>query len=181
MTFAVVRVRGGVRTRTDVRDTLRMLHLTRQNHLSFVPEDSTHRGMLQKVKDFVTWGEIDEETAFRVLEARGRLEGNRPLTEDYLKANTSYASLRELAAAIASSKASLSGLKGVKPVIRLHPPLGGYENTKKAFRQGGSLGYRGSAICSLILRMLGPSGGPGVESRGGTEVTNSKERRKGAG
>ncbi|MEM2977462.1 MAG: 50S ribosomal protein L30, partial [Thermoplasmata archaeon] len=52
---------------------------TRQNHLSFVPEDSTHRGMLQKVKDFVTWGEIDEETAFRVLEARGRLEGKRPL------------------------------------------------------------------------------------------------------
>ena len=159
MTYAVVRVRGSARSHRDVRDTLRMLHLTRQNHLVFVPEDETHKGMLQKVKDYVTWGEVDEETVHEALVARGRVQGDRPLTDEYIRASSGFASARELASALAASRASFSKIKGVKPVMRLHPPRGGYENTKRSFREGGSLGYRGAEIRSLIRRMLGPEAG----------------------
>ena len=75
MTWAVVRVRGQVGLRNDVRDTLRMLHLTRTNHCVLVPETDAYRGMLQKVKDFVTWGEVTPETVQCLLAARGRVAG----------------------------------------------------------------------------------------------------------
>ncbi len=156
MTFAVVRVRGGIRTSRGVKETVKLLRLTRQNHLVFVPEDATHKGMLQKVKDYVTWGEVDAETIAEVLAARGRVVGDGPLTDEYVRRSTEFSSIRELAAALAESRATFSRIEGIKPVIRLHPPRGGYESTKRPFRDGGSLGYRGGEIRSLVRRMLGP-------------------------
>ena len=61
MSFAVLRLRGKGDLRREVKDTLRLLHLTRQNHCAIVPQDPTYRGMLQLVKDYVTWGEVDPE------------------------------------------------------------------------------------------------------------------------
>jgi len=159
MTWAVVRIRGGCRTNNDIRDTLAMLRLTRQNHLVFIPEDPVMKGMLQKVKDYVTWGPADTETVATVIAHRGRLSGDRRVTDEYIKANSSYATAREFADAVARQKARYSDLKDVKPVVRLHPPRGGYENTKISWKAGGSLGNRGNDIGALILRMLGPEAG----------------------
>lgn len=186
MTFAVVRVRGGIRTSRDVKETLRLLRLTRQNHLVFVPEDASHRGMLQKVKDYVTWGEVDAETIAEVLALRGRLSGGRPLTDEAVRARTEFKSTRELAAALAESRAAISRLGGIKPVIRLHPPRGGYEGTKRPFRDGGSLGYRGRDICSLVRSMLGPlpesrRGKPSSAGGGGAARERSGEGASGGG
>jgi len=159
MTWAVVRIRGGIRTNNDIRDTLAMLRLTRQNHLVFIPENPVMKGMLQKVKDYVTWGQTDTDTVAMVIGFRGRLVGNKPVTDEYIKANSSYANAREFADAVARQKARYSDLKDVKPVIRLHPPRGGYENTKISWNAGGSLGHRGKDIGALVLRMLGPEAG----------------------
>jgi large subunit ribosomal protein L30 len=159
MTLAVVRIRGGCRTNNDIRDTLAMLRLTRQNHLVFIPDDPVMKGMLQKVKDYVTWGEADPETLATVIKVRGKLVGDRPITDEYIKANSSYASAREFAEAVARQKARYSDLKDVKPVVRLHPPRGGYENTKISWNAGGSLGNRGKNISALISKMLGPGFG----------------------
>ena len=62
MTYAVIRVRGSVNVRSDIKDTLKMLRLNRVNHCVLVPNTKPYSGMLQKVKDYVTWGEIDDET-----------------------------------------------------------------------------------------------------------------------
>lgn len=159
MTVAVGRKRGGCRTNQDIRDTLDMLHLTRQNHLVFIPEDPNMKGMLQKVKDYVTWGQTDADTVALVIRHRGRLSGGRPITDDYIKQNSSYGSAREFADAVARQKARYSDLKDVTPVIRLPPPRGGYENTKRSWKAGGSLGNRGKDIGALISRMLGPEAG----------------------
>ena len=60
--IAVVRVRGTVRATQKVKDTLNMLGLHRTNYCVLVSDTPNIRGMILKVKDFVTWGNIDEET-----------------------------------------------------------------------------------------------------------------------
>ena len=77
MTIAIVRIRGGIRTNNDIRDTLSMLRLDRQNHLVLVHSNPVLKGMLQKVKDYVTWGEPDLETITNVIQFRGKLEIGR--------------------------------------------------------------------------------------------------------
>ncbi len=111
--------------------------------------------MLQKVKDYVTWGEVTPEVVARLLEARGRLPGDRPLTEAYVKEVLGYASVDALAKEIVQGEVTPRDLKDVKPVFRLHPPRKGYEGIKRPFADGGALGYRGEAINDLLLRMLG--------------------------
>ncbi|MEA1904955.1 MAG: uL30 family ribosomal protein, partial [Candidatus Hadarchaeota archaeon] len=53
--LAVVRIRGSVNVSRDVEETLWMLGLARVNHCVVVHDSSSYKGMLQKVKDFVTW------------------------------------------------------------------------------------------------------------------------------
>ena len=65
--FAIVRLRGEVNTRPEIRDTLKMLRISRVNHCVVVKEDPHFRGMIQKVKDYVAWGKIDEDTLAMLL------------------------------------------------------------------------------------------------------------------
>ena len=90
MSYAVVRVRGTVNVRRDIQETLRMLRLTRINHCVVIPDTPQYRGMLKKVKDYITWGEIDEETLKELLLKRGRLLGDRPVTEKHVVESTPY-------------------------------------------------------------------------------------------
>ncbi|MCX6675320.1 MAG: uL30 family ribosomal protein, partial [Methanothrix sp.] len=60
--FAIVRLRGEVNVRPEIKDTLEMLRIHRVNHCVVVKEDAHYRGMIQKVKDYVAWGKIDEDT-----------------------------------------------------------------------------------------------------------------------
>ena len=78
--YAIVKLRGEVKTRQDIRDTLRMLRLDRVNHCVIVPETSTYHGMIHKAKDHVAWGVITQETLAEMLENRGKLEGGDDLT-----------------------------------------------------------------------------------------------------
>lgn len=158
MTFAVVRVRGKVNLRGEIRDTLRYLRLHRANHCVLVPQDPSTAGMLQRAKDYVTWGEVDPTIAAQLLLRRARLVGDKPINDAYLKSKSKFSSINSLAKALAAGDAALKDVPGLKPVLRLHPPKGGYEGTKRGFAQGGSLGYRGKEINALLQRMLGPEG-----------------------
>ena len=60
--IAIILVRGMIGTSQDVRDTLRMLKLTRKNHCTIREKNESIVGMVTKVKDLVTWGEISSET-----------------------------------------------------------------------------------------------------------------------
>ncbi len=149
--FAIVRLRGEVNVRPEIKDTLDMLRIHRVNHCVVVKEDLHFRGMIQKVKDYVAWGKIDDETLAMLLEKRGRLSANRRLTEQFLKENTSYRSFKELASALNSGTASLKDL-GIKPIFRLHPPRKGFKTTKKTAQQGGDIGFR-QDLADLITKM----------------------------
>ncbi len=151
---ALIRIRGRVGVKRPVRDTLAMLRLHKVNHLVIVDENPTYSGMIHRVKDYITWGEINAETLARLIRKRGRLTGNRKVTEEYVQEKLGMG-IEEFAEKVISGEMKLSDLPGLKPVFRLHPPKGGFKGSKKrTFKEGGALGYRGEAINELIDRML---------------------------
>jgi large subunit ribosomal protein L30 len=152
--LAVVKVRGTISAQREARETLDMLHISRTNHAVLVVNRPAILGMLKRVQSYVTWGEISKETLAELLTKKGRLVGNKKLTEEYLK-KVGCKSINDLAGAIATCKVEFLKLPGTQPLFRLHPPTKGYKGTpKKNFRAGGEAGYRGEAINDLVKRMI---------------------------
>jgi large subunit ribosomal protein L30 len=150
-----IRVRGRVRVRPQIENTLDKLSLVRLHHARVLKTTPSIKGMIDKAKDYITWGEIDEKTLLALLEKRGRLVGNRKLTDVYLKKNSSFGSIKALAKAIAAGEASTSDVKGLKPIFRLTPPRKGFGGPKPyPVTMGGVTGYRGETINELAQKML---------------------------
>lgn len=154
MAYAVIRVRGQPDVNYDIKHTMMLLGLNKVNHCVIVPENDSTKGMLQKIKDYCTWGEVDEETLTEMISQRGKVEGGGELDDEFLKANSQFTDAAALAKAIIENDCRLRDVDGAKPLFRLHPPVRGYEGIKRPFRTGGALGYRGAEINTLIKRML---------------------------
>lgn len=134
--LAVVRVRGRVKVRQAIAETLDRMRLRRVNNLVLINgADASYAGMLKKCKDYVTFGEINRETLTGLLQAKvGKADD-------------------------AGISALLSGAKSAKELgielpFGMHPPKKGYEGIKKDYKSGGALGNRGAEINKLIARML---------------------------
>jgi len=155
MAIAAVRIRGTVLARQTVIDTLKMLHLTRTNHCVILADSPSTRGMLIKVQDYVTWGEVTPQTIARVLLKRGHIQGGESLNDAYVKAHSKYSSIWDFTQALSKGEANARDVTGLKPVLRLHPPIKGYKSVKLSYGAGGDLGYRGKEIDNLLIRMLG--------------------------
>jgi large subunit ribosomal protein L30 len=154
MTFAVVRIRGSVNVKPDIKKTLNLLNLTRVNHCVVLNESPSVKGMLQVAKDYITWGEIENGTLSKLIKSRGRLLGDKELTDEYLKSATSFDSVNKLSEAIINKRFLYKEIPNIKPIFRLSPPKKGLEGIKRSFTNKGALGYRGKEINSLLERML---------------------------
>jgi large subunit ribosomal protein L30 len=110
--------------------------------------------MLQVSKDYITWGEIEKEILSKLISSRGKLEGDKKLTNEYIKSATSYDNIDKLSQAIIDKKFKYKNIPDVKPIFRLSPPKKGYEGIKKSFTKKGALGYRSKDINKLIERMI---------------------------
>lgn len=153
--IAVVRVRGECKIKQDVEDTFKMLRLYNKNCCIVVSNSPTFVGMLNKVKDFITWGEIDEATFKELINKRGKLAGKKPLTEQYLKEKVNL-DFEGFVKEFFNFKKDVKDIPGLKPFFKLHPPLHGFERkgVKRPFSMGGALGYRKEKINNLIMRMI---------------------------
>ena len=129
--LAVVLVRGMVKVVKPVKETLMMLNLNRKNHCVVIENTPAYNGMLFKVKDYITWGEIDEATFAELVHKRGQLSDGR------------------------GKSVEINGKK-YKRHFALNPPLKGFgrKGIKTSFKVGGGLGYRGEKINDLVKRML---------------------------
>tara|TARA_B100001996_G_scaffold381816_1_gene372080 strand:- start:3234 stop:3704 length:471 start_codon:yes stop_codon:yes gene_type:complete len=156
MSWVVVRVRSNVNVERSIRETMDYLNLTKVNHAVIIPENDQYRGMLQKAKDYITWGDATEELVEKMLSERGRMSGDNPLTDSLVKDNTDYKNIGEFAKAIVSNDATVKHVPGLKRVFRLHPPRGtiGWGGIKRPFVLGGALGSRGDQIDALVERMI---------------------------
>ncbi len=155
MTYLVIRVRSDRGVTKKIRDTMSMLNLTRVNHAVLIPKTAPYEGMLQKVKDYVTWGEVGEDTIVSLIKERGRMSGDKPVTDSTVKSSSDHSNIQSLSKAIASGDATTKDVQGMKPVFRLHPPRGskGWGGIKRAYSVGGALGFRGEVISELAERM----------------------------
>ena len=69
--IAVIRLRGTDDVNCEIEKTMRMLRLHKKHTCSIYPKTDVLMGMLNKVKDYTTYGEIDEETHKLLVEKRG--------------------------------------------------------------------------------------------------------------
>ena len=60
--IAIIRIRGLVKVEKSIKETIKRLGLITQNTLVILPSTKEVKGMVMKVKDYVTWGIIDDET-----------------------------------------------------------------------------------------------------------------------
>lgn len=150
-----IRVRGQVRVRPQIEDTLDKLLLGHLHHARLLPATQSIVGMIEKAKDYVTWGVPTEEVIEKLLIKRGRITGNARLTDAYVKKNSSHASIKALAKAMTTGKGFTSDVEGLKPVFRLTPPTKGYKGKRNLpVGMGGITGDRGEGISELVLRMI---------------------------
>lgn len=155
MTFAVIRVRGTLGIKPDIKETLKYLRLNQVNHCVIIPETLEYKGMLQKAKDYITWGEVSEKTLKDLISKRGRIEGDQPLTDEFVKSKSSFKGIEEFAESVLKGDTKYKDIEGIKPIFRLSPPnKGGYEGIKRHYTTGGALGYRGESINALISKMI---------------------------
>ncbi|MEW6063180.1 MAG: 50S ribosomal protein L30 [Nanoarchaeota archaeon] len=153
--IAVILVRGVIGSSKKIKDTLKMLRLYKKNCCSIISNTESYIGMLNFVKDYITWGEIDKETFKILLKERGKIYGNKRLTDSYIKekANTTFDNFVD---DFMNFKKELRDIPGVKLFFRLKPPVKGFERggIKEQYSLGGALGYRKEAINELIRRMI---------------------------
>ncbi len=137
---AVVLVRGMVNMNDGIKKTLALLNLTRKNNCVVITDNPVNMGMVKKVKDYVTWGSVSEETFKELVNKRGKEKTTR-LTDS--KKKYSYNALE------------INGKK-YSPTFPLNPPKKGFgrKGIKVAFKVGGALGDRGEKINDLIKRMI---------------------------
>lgn len=140
--IAAIRLRGEVKMKQEVEDTLKMLRLTRINHCSLLDDGETYSGMLRRVKDYITWGEVEAEDVVLLLRNRGELVGGEKLSDSYLSERTKFKSIEDFAQKFVKFEARLSDIPRLRPFFRLHPPRKGHEGIKRSIAQGGALGRR---------------------------------------
>ncbi|MBD3313908.1 50S ribosomal protein L30 [Candidatus Woesearchaeota archaeon] len=122
--IALILVRGMINVKQGIKDTLKMLRLHRKNCCVVIKKTPANMGMVQKVKDYITWGEIDEATLKEMIDRRGKKNPKDPKkTKPFFRLNPPKKGF---------------GSKGIK----------------KTFAEKGALGYRGDKINDLIKRML---------------------------
>lgn len=152
--MAVIRIRGTISGSMQARETLKMLRLIRNNHAVLVDNRPSFLGMITAAKDYVTYGQPSKETVAKLIKKRGRLEGNKKLSDEYAQ-KLSHKSLDELAEAVSECRVEYWKLPNIQPVFRLHPPSKGFKGKiKRGYGSGGELGYRGEKIDELLNRML---------------------------
>ena len=139
--LAVIRVRGLNGLDRKVKSTLELLNLDYKNTCVVLEGTSTNTGMLKTVKDFITWGEIGDDTYKNLIEKRGEeYKGRAGDSKNKYKYN----------------KFISEGDKKIKKIFRLNSPIKGFgrKGIKIPFKNGGGLGFRGEKINDLIKRML---------------------------
>jgi large subunit ribosomal protein L30 len=149
--IAIIRLRGRVKVKKVINNTMEMLKLKSVNNCVVIPETETYIGMVNKIKDYVTYGTISKEIFEKMLLKWGRIEGNKRITDAYLK-EKKY-TVDKLFQDLGKSKVKLRDI-GIKIPFRLHPPRKGLKSIKKPFSMKGDLGNRNEKINDLLERMI---------------------------
>jgi len=154
--LVVVRLDGLPNVKHAEESTLNALRMKKRFNAVLLPDTSSFRGMLQRVKDHVTWSEAKKEDLEILLSDRASTAEGLGITDKYVRERTKLGGVRELLSALHSGRLRLLELWqiGVKPVFRLHPPRGGFaRSSKRPYADRGELGYRKDGLHDLLTKM----------------------------
>lgn len=153
--IALIRIKGKPGLNKTLKSTLQLLRLYKKHNCVVIENTPQYIGMIEQVKEVITWGEIDEQTFRALLEKRGRLPGTMKLTKEYLKAkcNTDFETFTK---EFMACKRELKDIPGLKLFFKLNPPVHGFERKglKVPYSLGGVVGYRKDKINGLLARMM---------------------------
>lgn len=139
--IVIIRISGMVKVNKFIEETLYRLKLRRKYSATLIKPTKDISGMIEKVKHYTAFGEIDKETLIKLIKARAQ-----KIDKKEKKINA-----EEIAEQLISGK-SLNEL-GFKPFFRLHPPRKGLKSSKQPFPKG-VLGNNKKDINKLVERML---------------------------
>jgi len=149
----VIRIRGTVNIRYDVRKTFELLKLKKRYSATIVPKNDYYLGMLNLAKDHIAWGELNFATTKLLITKRGRTLFGKPVDESTAKAE-GFESLDKLINGIIDGSIQINKFKLIKHYFNLAPPRGGFKrSTKKPYKVGGVLAEN-KDILSLVSRMI---------------------------
>jgi len=151
--IAIVQIRSGINRSRETVHALKLLRLERVHTASLIRSSLSLNGQMMKVKDVACWGPIEKGTLIQLLIKRGRLVGDRRLSESELKRYTGYLSVEALAEDLLLNKVELADVKGLKPFFRLMSP-GLRTSRKRAGSDRGLLGNLGKRINEVLMKML---------------------------
>lgn len=135
-----IRISGQVGVPREKKEALYKLRLRRKYAAVLLQPTSVNLKLLKKIRDYISYGNVDNETLIELIKLRGKLLTNKKQKIEVEKI------AQEL------EKKSLQTL-GLKPFFRLHPPRGGIEAKKHAGVGKGVLGHN-KKINELVRRML---------------------------
>ncbi len=136
----IIRISGLVDVSSDVNEALFRMRLRKKYTAVVLKDNETSRKLLQKVRNYVAFGNITKEDLTMLLEKRG-LPVDKKKKIDVKKVVDGF------------EKSSLLDL-GVKPFFRLHPPRKGIDSKLHFGVRKGVLGDNKDKIAELMRRML---------------------------
>ena len=142
---AIIRIVGHVKVSVDLKETLYRMHAHKKYTLVLFPSVPATDTLLQTVRNFTAYGEIDAKTLTALLVARAQ-----PIDK---KKKIDEKTAEIMAEQLLSEKKTLTDY-GLKPFFRLHPPRGGIDARLHFPKKKGVLGDNKEEINDLIRRML---------------------------
>ena len=125
-------------TRAKQEATLDTLMLRKKYNCVLLTTEDLPR--IASVREMLTFGEVDDATLKMILTKRAVREDKKPIAnvDEIIKGLNSGKTLRDL---------------GVRPYLRLHPPIGGFKVSTRLPYPQGVLGNN-KDIAKLVKRML---------------------------
>jgi ribosomal protein L30/L7E len=67
--LVAVKIRGSIDSRASIQKTLDSLKLGNKNNVVVLEDTDSNRGMLRKAKDYIAYGEVEDDVAEKVEES----------------------------------------------------------------------------------------------------------------
>ncbi len=146
--YAAIRIRGLPDRNRKIENTLKHIGLNQRNSLVFLPETETFEGMLNKTKDIVTYGKVSQEFLEEFLEDRIDIES---VYESF-----GEESFEDLVDKIDEGEICISEAieEGFVNAFNMNSPKKGFKDTKRQFKQSGSLGLREDHKVEKIVKRM---------------------------
>ena len=151
--FLVLRISGQADVPHWATTTMHLLKLEKKFRATIIPAKENTLGMLNKIKHYVSWQEIDSSTAKELLDKKGRKSGYKKITTEDIE-KIGFKTIDELATALSEGKSSMTKLSPLKPWFAMSPPKTGFKkSTKKLYAQKGILGHN-KELTTIVRKMM---------------------------